>query len=132
MTTQTYDIRVCKKLIKSTLNISDHSIRTVCSKITRGMISVDFQGKHEHHSHVDENIQNSVKQHVESIPRIESYYRHQDTSKEYIDGTKTVAQIYSDYVCNYKKKFLPYVICLVSSRIFNTVNNICFFRPKKN
>lgn len=47
------------------------------SKTAGGILSVDFRGKHGHHFHLDENIKKSVKEHIETIPRIESHYCRQ-------------------------------------------------------
>lgn len=125
-------IRVCKQFFKSTLNISDRPIRTVSSKTAGGILSVDFRGKHGHHFHLDENIKKSVKEHIETIPRIESHYCRQVSTREFIDGAKTVAQLHRDYVCDCKKKNMPFANYLMYSKIFNTEYNISFFCPKKD
>lgn len=93
-------LRVCKYFFKSTLGITDRPIRTVLEKqtlFTGGMITNDMRGKHGHHCHVDENVKEGIHRHIESIPKIESHYCRSDTSREFIDGGKSVADLHRDY-----------------------------------
>jgi len=97
-------IRVCKQFFKSTLSISDRPIRTVSSKTDGGILSVDFRDKHGHHFHLDKNIKKTVRKHIETIPRIiESHYCRQVSTREFIYGTKIVAQLHRHYVCDCKE-----------------------------
>ncbi|KAF0753198.1 Uncharacterized protein FWK35_00018613 [Aphis craccivora] len=89
---------VCKQFFKSTLSISDRPIRTVSSKTDGGILSVDFRDKHGHHFHLDKNIKKTVRKHIETIPRIiESHYCRQVSTREFIYGTKIVAQLHRHY-----------------------------------
>ncbi|KAJ8967471.1 hypothetical protein NQ314_002785 [Rhamnusium bicolor] len=127
-------IRVCKTYFKGTLAITDRPIRTVLHKkqqaISR-MISTDFRGKHNNHCKTDEVIKEGVRQHINSIPRIESHYCRKDTKREYIEGGKTVAEIHRDYIQKCSESNLPHANYLMYFRIFNDFN-ISFFQPKKD
>nr|CAI5870500.1 unnamed protein product [Callosobruchus analis] len=127
--------RVCKLIFKSTLGISDRPIRTVVQKktlFTGGMITEDGRGKHGNHFRIDEAIKRGVRQHIQSIPRIESHYCRSKSSREYIDGGKSLSQLHRDYVDNCIQKGEPYANYLMFSRIFNYEYNIAFFSPKKD
>ncbi|KAJ8936102.1 hypothetical protein NQ314_012485 [Rhamnusium bicolor] len=125
-------IRVCKLFFKSTLDISDKPIRTVIDKRNEvgGMISVDLRGKHGKNPKVDAGIKEGIRKHINSIPRIESHYTSR-SSREYIEGGKTLRDLHRDYVRDCKDKNLPYAKYIIYYQIFNHEFNISFFTPKK-
>nr|CAI5827310.1 unnamed protein product [Callosobruchus analis] len=96
------------------------------------MITEDGRGKHGNHFRVDEAIKRGVRQHIQSIPRIESHYCRSKSSREYIDGGKSLSQLHRDYVDNCIQKGETYANYLMFSRIFNYEYNIAFFSPKKD
>lgn len=128
-------IRVCKLFFKATLAISDRPLRTVIAKknvANGGMLSGDLRGKHGNHRKIPEEIKESVRQHINLIPRIESHYRRRNSTREYIEGGNTIAELHRDYVADRKKKQLPYANYLMYNYIFNNEFNISFFVPKKD
>lgn len=74
----------------------------------------------------------SVRNHINSISRIERHYLRANTTREYIDGGLTIAHLHRDYkrlrefenkeAVNYDSHF----------RILNTEFNISFFVPKQD
>lgn len=127
--------RVCKHFFKSTLCINDRPIRTVLEKrnVTTGnIISLDMRGKHGHHSKVDENIKQSVRDHISSIPCIPSHYCRAVTDKKYIEGSKTIADLHRDYVQLCEDKNQHSANYVMYSRIFREEFNLSFFVPKKD
>ena len=128
--------RVCKMFFKSTLAITDRPIRTVIQKqtliTTKGIITPENRGKHYHHYHIDNDVKNGVRMHINSVPRIESHYCRKDSSREYIEGGKTVAQLHRDYVAICKESNKPYANYLMYCRIFNDEFKISFHTPKKD
>nr|CAI5827309.1 unnamed protein product [Callosobruchus analis] len=54
------------------------------------------------------------------------------SSREYIDGGKSLSQLHRDYVDNCIQKGETYANYLMFSRIFNYEYNIAFFSPKKD
>lgn len=42
-------------------------------------------------------MKDGVRNHIKSIPRIESHYLRAQTTKEFIDGGKTIADLHRDY-----------------------------------
>lgn len=126
-------IRVCKPFFKSTLDLSNKAIKTALSKKTEsGIIQADFRGKHNHHPTIDPQIRQSVKDFINSIPRIESHYLRAQTTREFIASDKSLADIYRDYKKLREEDGLPVAKSSTFSRIFNTEFNISFFVPKKD
>lgn len=128
-------IRVCKTFFKATLSISDRPIRTILQKrthFTNNIISAECRGKHGKHFKIDEKVKNGVRAHINSIPRIPSHYCRARTSREYIEGGKSLADIHRDYEQMCKDNNQQAANYMMFSRIFNQEFNISFFLPKKD
>lgn len=127
-------IRVCKAFFKATLDITDRAIKTVVQKSSNkeGMLSLDNSGKHNSHKTVDSSVKESVRQHINSIPRIESHYCRANSKRQYIEDGKSISDLHRDYVKEQKEKGLPYANYLMYYHIFNDEFNISFFQPKKD
>lgn len=126
-------MRVCKMFFKNTLDINDRTILTVRNKtIASGSLIGDLRGKHKNHKKLDEQIKNYIRTHINSIPRVESHYLRAQTTREFIDGSKCIAQLYRDYkdLCDSEgRSFGTYHMY---ADIFNQEFNISFFKPKKD
>lgn len=127
-------IRVCKTFLINTLGISEKMMRTVINlKVSeQGIITEDRRGKHESHRKIDQQLTNSVFDHINSIPRIESHYVRKETNREFIDGGLTIAEMHRDYCERRSASNQPSATYDYYSRIFNTNFNIGFFSPKKD
>jgi len=128
-------VRVCKLFFKNTLDINDRPIRTVLekqNKIANILLEGDKRGKHGNHVKVDDKIRDSIIKHITLIPKIESHYARADTSKHFIDGSRSIADIHRDYVANCKEKNVPFGNYVLFYRIFTQEFNISFFQPKKD
>lgn len=70
--------------------------------------------------------------HINSIPRILSHYLRAQTTREYIDGSRTITEIYRDYVDNQKQtdKKEP-IESLTSSTRYSIQSLILAFLSKK-
>lgn len=73
-----------------------------------------------------------MKCHINSIPRIESHYTRSRSSHEYIEGGKSLADLYRDYVEDCKQKKIPCGKDLIYHQVFNKNFKISFFTPKKD
>lgn len=100
-------IRVCKTFFKATLDITDSPIRTVLSKNNNGFLEADGQGKHGNHKKVDLEIKEGIRSFINRIPRVESHYTRSKSTREYIEGNKSIASIYRDYVQDCATKKVP-------------------------
>lgn len=128
-------VRVCKLFFINTLDINDRPIRTVLkkkNKVCGNLIENDLRGKHNNHHTVDEGIKDGIKAHIDSIPKIESHYLRANTSRLFIDGSKTVADIHRDYVSKCKEDNAPFGNYSMFYKVFTEDYNISFFTPKKD
>jgi len=90
--------RVCKHFFKAILDINDRPIRTVISK--RGIptsLQTELRGKHTKHRTISDKLKNYVRQHIDSILRIESHYLRAQTTREYIAGEYSLWSLWRDY-----------------------------------
>lgn len=130
-------IRVCKVFFKNTLGINDRPIRTVISKLQKStsgtVLEGEKRGKHGNSARrLDESMKIEARNHIMSIPRVESHYCRQNTQREFIYSGKTLADLHRDYVDEMTQKNLSFVNYLMYSTIFKTEFNISFFVPKKD
>lgn len=116
----------------ATLDINDRVVRTVFNKRELGFVEVDKRGKHGNHKKIDESIKKSVRDHIQSIPRIESHYIRKKSNREFIDVGKCIADLYEDYKTECLKQGLPAAHHEMYAKIFNQEFNISFFIPKKD
>lgn len=125
--------RVCKIFFKNTLGITDRPIRTVINKMdSNGILEGEQRGKHGKHKKVADTLTEAVKNHIDSIPRIESHFLRKQSTREYIDGGKNLIDLYKDYKENCIQNKLPFVKEHTYRKIFNSDFNISFFIPKKD
>lgn len=127
-------VRVCKTFLINTLGITERTIRTVIQpKVSgTGIAPSDERGKHNNQKKIPEEILNSIRNHINSIPRIESHYIRKDTSREYIDGGLTIAEMHRHYSAERSAANKSVANYDTYARIFNTEFNIGFFMPKKD
>ncbi|XP_056647399.1 uncharacterized protein LOC130452104, partial [Diorhabda sublineata] len=125
--------RVCKQFFMATLDINARTIQTAFSKkSSTGFVAEDRRVKHNNHPTVDPEIKESVHQFINSIPRIESHYLRAQTSRELIEGGKSLADLFRDYKAGREQKELPSANSIMFNRIFHSEFNISFFKPKKD
>lgn len=129
-------IRVCKEFFKNTLGINDRPIRTVISKkntATGGVVADDLRGKHnKHQTDEDKSISDSIRRHIDSIPKVESHYLRANTSREFIEGGKSIADLHRDYADECKSLQQPSGTYKKYYEIFTKEYNISVFIPKKD
>ncbi|CAG4998807.1 unnamed protein product [Parnassius apollo] len=128
--------RVCKLFLLNTLGISERTLRTVIEAKTnnesKGVAPIDKRGCHKNHSKTSSEVQESVRIHINSISRIESHYLRANTTREYIDGGLTIADLHRDYKRLRESENKEAATYDSYFRIFNTEFNISFFVPKKD
>lgn len=127
-------IRVCKPFIISTFGITERTIRTVIkSKASgTGIVEEDKRGRHGNQKKTDGEILNSVRDHINSVPRVESHYLRANTTREFVDGGLCIAEMFRNYQemqNNANKAAANYE---TYARIFNNEFNIGFFVPRKD
>ncbi|CAK1590334.1 unnamed protein product [Parnassius mnemosyne] len=129
------EVRVCRTFLLNTLVIGEKTLRNVIDSVSIHALSVSFtdkRGKHGKHCKLtDEEIQ-SVHDHINSIPRTESHYLRANTTREYIDGSLTIAELHRSYKRLRQEAGRPAVNYDAYHRIFNTDFNLGLFAPRKD
>lgn len=127
-------IRVCKLFFKNTLGITDRMIQTTKSKYdVNGIVLEDFRGKHENHKKIPAELVSDIREHIKSIPRIESHYLRNNSVREYyIDGSKTITDLYKDFKNHQAERGREAGKYCSYYKIFTTQFNIGFHQPKKD
>lgn len=130
------NVRVCKIFFMATLSINNRVIQTIIKKQkvceSGKIVEVDKRGKHNNHYQVDQAIKNEIREHIKSIPRIDSHYCRATTSKEYIEGSKTLSDLHRDYLKICEEKKSPAANYHMYRKIFEEEFNIAFYVPKKD
>ena len=126
-------MKVCKKFFMNTLDISDKFIRTTWKKANgRCAIDKDMRGNQTNRENVSPAIKNNIMAHINSFHRVESHYLRAQTTREYIDGSLNIAQMYRYYKAEQEAKGMSVGKKSMYINIFNTKFNISFFQPKKD
>lgn len=136
-TVQGIDIPVCKTMFLETLDICDGWIRTSIRKVQeKGIVSPDRRGKNSKRPMpIDLKIKESVRNHIEIIPRMPSHYCRSTSSKEYLtEEIQSVSKMYDLYKEWMLESFSNQPIATVRQYrdIFNSEYNISFFVAKKD
>lgn len=88
--------RVCKVFFLSTLGISERQIYTALKKIDEnGILQPDGRGRRQKLQVTeDEKIRQSMKEHINKFPRIESHYARARDQKEYLCPSLSIERMY--------------------------------------
>ncbi|KAL4718653.1 hypothetical protein ACJJTC_013382 [Scirpophaga incertulas] len=126
--------RICKTFLLNTLGIAQRTLRTVIEAKSSdcGIAPTDQRGNHGKQPKSDPEVLESVRQHINSVPRVESHYLRANTSREFIDGGLTLAALHRDYECQRRSVRKEAATLFIYSQIFNREFNISFFIPKKD
>ncbi|KAL1452066.1 hypothetical protein WDU94_006382 [Cyamophila willieti] len=128
-------IQVCRIFFLNTLDISNKMAYTAWVKKRDADVNsrwTDRRGSNAPTNKTPEDIMKSVREHIDSIPRIESHYCRSRSKREYIEGGRSIAEIYSDYKANRERNNLPYASETVFRCVFKYDYNISFHIPKKD
>lgn len=111
-------------------------ITTVVDKMDNGILGRDNRGKYKRRKTLTGIIQEeSITDHINSFPRIESHYIRKNSSKKYLCGDLTVSEMFRLYESWVREKkgvdFVPATKRLYRN-IFKNQFNIGFFIPKKD
>ena len=122
-----------KQFFLGTLDISQKTIYNIheTSNAVGNIPERLMQGKHRKHKIPEEKVQ-AVRDHINSIPKIESHYCRADTSKEYLDSSLNISKLYDLYKEQMAKKDENPVKLSYYREIFSTEFNLAFQRPKKD
>lgn len=112
------------------MDINDRPIRTAIEKLNGAVLRDDQRGKHDNHAKMNPEVLKGIKEHIDSIPRIESHYLRAHSTRQYICGSKTIADIHRDYVLGCERQNIEPTNYTAFYRVFNDCYNISFFVAK--
>lgn len=129
------EVRVCKKMFLNTLGIADSWVETTIKKMATGVLQPDMRGRHHNRpNRISEATRQSVRDHINSYPRVYSHYTRERSKREYLEtNVKSVDRMYRHY-----QEWAPLqnVERLASvgiyRQIFNEEFNLGFFLPRKD
>lgn len=131
-------VAVCKKMFLDTFDITDTWIITMFKKISAsatGIIGKDMRGIHINRANrTPEEIKQSIRLHINSVPTVESHYLRKKTSKLYFEETLNITKLfnlYEEWMRN-EHPLLPMASLRQYRDVFNNEFNIEFFKPKKD
>lgn len=117
----------------NTLDVGDRFIRTTWKKAEgKAIVEKDKRGNFDRKETVSTQIKDKIISHINSFQRIESHYLRAQTTREFLDGSLTVAQMYRYYKTEQEAEGLPVAKKCTYEHIFNTKFNLSFFQPKKD
>ena len=117
----------------NTLDINSRVIRTVLSKTTdlSDVIEPDRRGRHNSRQCLDE-VREGIRQFLRCVPKLPSHYCRANSSREYIDGSKTIAELHRDFVSECTKNNQPSGKYQFFREIFKEDFDLSFFITKKD
>lgn len=121
-------VLVCQKCFKGTLCESDQFFKTVVKKKIEGhgaFLYGDLRGKHRNPRKLPPAKEREVIDFINSFPAYESHYTRRDTSRRYLPGDLSVAELYRLYCENHGHS----ISVSKFSQIFQTLN-LKFKKPK--
>nr|CAH7761472.1 unnamed protein product [Callosobruchus chinensis] len=92
------------------------------------IVEADRRGKHGEQKALDPPHKDAVR----AIPRVESQYLWNQTSREYFQGSLNIATLYRLYKEQCLEENSPYVKKFMYEHIFNTEFDIGFHKPIKD
>lgn len=115
------------------MSINNRPIATVIAKKNeRGFVEEEKRGKHGKQNKLSSDTIQRIRDHINSIPRIESHYLRQQTTREYIDGGKNLTDLYTDYQKDCMDSGVEPAKIHTYRKVFNEEYNISFYVPKKD
>ncbi|XP_050306441.1 uncharacterized protein LOC126743406 [Anthonomus grandis grandis] len=124
-------ILVCFKFFRNTLDISDRFVRTVKAKNDNGFLEGEKRGLKPSNM-LSQELKNTIREHLASIPTVESHYVRANTQRKFIDGGKNLSDLYRDYVEMCKTNNTSYGKYSMYRHIFLFEFNMSFHSPKKD
>ncbi|RUS83143.1 hypothetical protein EGW08_009090 [Elysia chlorotica] len=128
------NVRVCKTFYLSILDVSQKRIITChATKTPSTGTPTSFKWSENSNRKVPDEIKEGIRQHIRSIPRVESHYTRKDTNKEYVSQWgMSVNGLYNEYLKQCEEKGMIAGKLHLYRHIFNTEFNIGFHFPKSD
>ena len=116
-----------------TLNVSDQTIRyNLKSKLTCGAANVAIPSKRVSHNKTPQNVEEIIKYHINSFPRVDSHYCRSRCKKEFLDASLSIRQMHRLYKDKCSQLNVEPVFEGKYRQILNEQFNLSFHKPKKD
>nr|CAH7732156.1 unnamed protein product [Callosobruchus chinensis] len=126
-------IGVCRTYFINTLSISQTSIRFAIEKrMSSGVVSTDQRGKHEAPNKIGPLVRNSIREHIQKFPCIDSHYSRNKSNRRYLGSHLNISKMYQLFYeeCTEKKMNQTEIAKQwLYAEIFNTEFNLSFKEP---
>ncbi|CAF4946988.1 unnamed protein product [Pieris macdunnoughi] len=99
--------KICKKFFLNTLAISETVVRNAIKKSTHGFVQEDRRGRHPPPNKTAEAIKESIRNHIDMIPKYESHYSRNRTKRLYLGSHLNIEKLYALYVEFCAEKNIP-------------------------
>ncbi|CAG9791657.1 unnamed protein product [Diatraea saccharalis] len=130
-------LQVCRLFFKNTLNVTHQTIYTALEKAQSADGFHDQRGRHKNRPRrMTTYTEDSIKNHIELFPTIESHYVREKSQKLYLSTHLNISKMYRFYKDWFKNQNYDEDIEMGTLRqyqtVFNTQYNYSFFVPKKD
>ncbi|CAG9766085.1 unnamed protein product [Ceutorhynchus assimilis] len=124
--------KVCRKMFISTLDVGEKVLRNAVKKVqSTGVLEKEKRGGRDKISALkDRAVRDSIINHINKFPRVESHYCRKDSSREYLHGDLSLRKMYDMFIeelqsTESKPSFSLY-------RFIFKKMNLSFHRPKND
>uniref|UniRef100_A0A6P7GHP5 Uncharacterized protein LOC114338962 n=1 Tax=Diabrotica virgifera virgifera TaxID=50390 RepID=A0A6P7GHP5_DIAVI len=125
-------IRVCKTFFRSTLDITDKMIYTIITNTDEMGLIADKRGKHGNNHRLDPELLDDIRKHIDTIARMEGHYVRANSSRQYVEGGRTIKDLYSDFKSAQTEKNEQIGSYITYCNIFTNEFDLSFHKPKKD
>ena len=116
-----------------TLCIGKKTVETALRKnANKSTPLMDRRGKHQPHNRTPDTEKDTVRQHIEFFPTVESHYTRKDTDRKYLSSNLSIRKMHDLYRTGCMEKHKILVTEKVYRQVFCNEYNISFHRPKKD
>lgn len=124
------DIRVCQQFFVNTLDVNKGRVYYFFNQSNKRTTVTPGPAKHGKHAKkkLSEPQKQSVREHINKFPAVESHYCRKSTNKKYLEQGLNVSRMYRLY-CNETENPVKES---AYRNIFDFEYNLAFFRPKKD
>lgn len=129
-------IKVCQTFFLNTLSVSHQMVKTVANKsFKKGQTVVenDKRGRVTRNSRLPTEVKQYVREHINSVQRVESHYTRQNSAREFLPSSLNITRMYELYKIYCSEKEIARVATFSMYRqVFLTEFNLSFHLPKKD
>ena len=124
---------MCKRFFLGTLATGHFYIQHALGNSQDGaFLGEERRGKHQPGNETKEEDRARVKQHIESIPALQSYLCRRSSHRKFLGGTLTINRLYEMYCETCREEGKKPVSVSMYRKIFKSDYNLSFHEPQKD